>query len=61
MKDKQNYSIELETSMHDFLEQMVAKHKLADVSKAIRCIVNYAREETAKQDTIFGDIRCLDC
>ncbi len=61
MKDKQTYSIEIEKSMHEFLESMVEKHKLADVSKAVRCLINYAREEADKQDSIFGDIRCLDC
>ena len=61
VKDKATYSIELEKSMHGFLEEMVEKHSLTDVDKAIRCLVNYAREETAAQDSIFGDIRCLDC
>ncbi len=61
MKDKATYSIELEKSMHEFLEQMVANYSLPDVDKAIRCLINYAREETTTQDDIFQEIRCLDC
>lgn len=61
MKAKQTYSLELEESMNAFLEEMVEKYQLADVSKAVRCLVNYARQETDQQDAIFSDIRCLDC
>ena len=61
MKDRAVYSIELDRSMHAFLEEMVKKYSLADVGKAVRYLVNYARDETGKQDDIFADIRCLDC
>ena len=61
MKDKVTYSIELEKAMHRFLEEMVEKYDLPDTSKAVRCLVNYARMEADKQDDIFSEIRCLDC
>jgi hypothetical protein len=40
---------------------MTAKYGLADVGKAVRCLVNYARENPDRLDDIFGEIRCLDC
>ncbi len=61
MKQKGTYSIELEEAMHTFLEQMAEKYGLEDVSKAVRCLVNYARDEPEKLDDIFEEIRCLDC
>ncbi len=60
-KDKAIYSIELEKDMMTFLEQMTDKYELPDVSKAVRCLVNYAQYvETARED-IFAEIRCNTC
>ncbi len=60
-KDKAIYSIELEKDMMRFLEQMTDKYELPDVSKAVRCLVNYAQDvETARED-IFAEIRCNTC
>jgi hypothetical protein len=60
-KDKATYSIELEKDMMGFLEQMTAQYDLPDVSKAVRCLVNYAIcVETARED-IFAEIRCNTC
>jgi len=61
MKDPQAYSIELETEKLQFLEAMAAKYGLPDVGKAVRCLVNYARENPDKQADIFEEVRCLDC
>jgi hypothetical protein len=60
-KDKAVYSLELEKDMMAFMEQMTTKYDLPDVSKAMRCLVNYARTEAAVQDDIFAEIRCLSC
>ncbi|MGE3540728.1 MAG: hypothetical protein AB7N91_25225 [Candidatus Tectimicrobiota bacterium] len=60
-KDKAIYSIELEKDMMTFLEQMKDTYDLPDVSKAVRCLVNYAQYvETARED-IFAEIRCNTC
>ncbi len=60
-KDKATYSVELEKDMMWFLEQMVTEYSLPDVSKAVRCLVNYARYvDTARAD-IFEEIRCNTC
>lgn len=57
----QNCSIELKPAMVEFLEEMTKKHNLADVGKAVRCLINYARENADKQSDIFDEIRCVDC
>jgi hypothetical protein len=61
MKDARPYSIELETEKMQFLEAMAAKFGLPDAAKAVRCLVNYARENPDKHAEIFEDVRCLDC
>lgn len=61
MKDATPHSIDLETDKVKFLEQMAAKHGLGDIGKAVRCLVNYARENPDQEQSIFADVRCLDC
>ena len=60
-KDKVLYSFELEKDMMQFVEEMTAKYNLPDVSKTMRCMVNYAREVETAQEDIFAEIRCLSC
>lgn len=60
-KDKALYSFELEKDMMQFIEEMTAKYSLPDVSKTMRCMVNYAREVETAQEDIFAEIRCLSC
>ena len=60
-KDKAMYSIELEKDMMSFLEQMTAQYNLPDVSKTVRCLVNYAISVDTARDDIFAEIRCLTC
>ncbi len=60
-KDKAPYSFELEKDMMVFIEEMTAKYNLPDVSKTMRCMVNYAREAETAQADIFAEIRCLSC
>jgi hypothetical protein len=61
MKDARPCSVELESEKIAFLEQMVAAHGLSDIGKAIRCLINYARENPEQQQAIFAEIRCMDC
>lgn len=61
MKDAQPHSIELETDKVKYLEEMAGKHGLGDIGKAVRCLVNYARENPDHEASIFGEVRCLDC
>ena len=60
-KDKALYSLELEKDMMQFMEQMTAKYELQDVSKAMRCLINYARDVEGVRNDIFAEIRCLNC
>jgi hypothetical protein len=53
MKDATAYSIELETAKIQLLEAMAAK--------AVRCLINYARENPDKHADMFEEVRCLDC
>lgn len=61
MKDLRPCTIDLESEKIAFLEQMVAAHGLSDIGKAIRCLINYARENPDTHESIFAEIRCLDC
>jgi hypothetical protein len=61
VKDKQTYSIEMEPSKAEFLEQMAQAHGLPDMGKAVRCLIDYARENPQLQDAIFGEVHCVDC
>lgn len=53
--------ITLKTRQIEFLEQTVAQQNLPDVSKAIRCLIDFAATNPEELDRIFGEVRCLDC
>jgi len=61
MKDLRPCSIDLEVAKVEFLEQMAESHGLPDIGKAVRCLVNYARDNPDKHAAIFTEVRCLDC
>ncbi len=61
MKDAAPHSVELVSEQKQFLDEMAQKYALADVGKAVRCLVNYARENPDRHEAIFGEVRCLDC
>jgi hypothetical protein len=61
MKAFSPHTIELDSEKVVFLEKMTETCALTDMGKALRCLVNYARENPDKLDEIFGDVRCLDC
>ena len=61
MKDAQPCPIELESEKVAYLNQMADAYGLPDIGKAVRCLVNYARENPDKQEAIFNEVRCLDC
>ena len=61
MKDYQKRPIELDSSQLEFLEEMARTYSLPDVDKALRCLVNYAREQADRQREIFDEIRCTGC
>jgi hypothetical protein len=61
MKDVRSYPIELEPGKIQFLEEVAAKYGLPDAAKAVRCLINYARENPDKHADMFEEVRCLDC
>lgn len=61
MKDAVARSVELHSEQVAFLEEMAKKYGLPDWGKAMRCLVNYARDTPDQQDTIFSEVRCLEC
>jgi hypothetical protein len=61
VKDAEARPIDLETEKVVFLQSMADTYGLPDIGKAVRCLVNYARENPDKHEAIFGDVRCLDC
>jgi hypothetical protein len=60
-KDATPHSIDLETEKVEFLRSVAERHGLPDVGKAIRCLINYARDNPDKHSEMFDEIRCNDC
>ena len=61
VNNKDVYEIVLEKDQMAFLEAMVRQYGLPDVSKAVRCLINFVIDEDAEQGRVFEEIRCLDC
>jgi hypothetical protein len=57
-KDKQPYTVELDQQKVEFLEEMARKYGLPDMGKAMRCLIDHARENPAMEEAIFTEIRC---
>ena len=61
MKDKIEQRILLEPEKVGFLQTMAKSYQLPDIGKAVRCLIDYARENPDKQAEIFGEVHCQDC
>ncbi len=61
MKQKSPVTFELEPAKRAFLDEMARKYDLLDAGKAVRCLIDYARENQDQQDAIFAEPRCIDC
>ncbi len=61
MKDKTEYTIDMERAKFEFLERMAKTYGLSDAGKAVRCLIDYARENPDQQASIFNEVRCNDC
>jgi hypothetical protein len=61
MKQKTPFTVGLEAAKLAFLEEMARKHHLEDAGKAIRCLIDHARENPELHEAIFGGFRCIDC
>ena len=61
MSDNIEYQVELKEDQYEYLSRMVKKHGLADESKALRCLIDHAIEESELEEAIFEEIRCRNC
>ena len=61
MKDEKSVELVIGSDKLAFLETMTKKYDLADVGKAVRILIDHARENPSMQDTIFNESRCVDC
>jgi hypothetical protein len=61
VKDYTLHPIDLDSEMVAYLTEVAKTYGLPDIGKAVRCLVNYAREHDATRDEIFSDVRCMGC
>lgn len=60
MKDKIDVNMEIERVQLEWLKAMTRKYQIADESKALRIVLDHARN-AADQTVLFKTIRCLGC
>ena len=61
MSGAKEQTVLLKDRQMTYLQEMADKHGLADASKALRCIIDFAITDTAQESRIFTEIRCNDC
>jgi hypothetical protein len=61
MKDYTARPIELDSEMVEYLEGAAKEFSLSDIGKAVRCLINYARDNPDRRREIFDEIRCVHC
>ena len=58
----ENRQIPLKPEQAAYLDEAVKAFNLDDAGKAVRILINYARENPDKRDEIFSQIHCTgDC
>ena len=61
MKNRLEERVSLVDTQVKFLDEIVEKYELPDKGKAIRCLIDFARINSAEHDRLFKEVRCLDC
>ena len=62
MSAMENRQIQLKPDQIAYLDEAAKAFGLPDAGKALRILINYARENPDKRDEIFSDIHCTgDC
>lgn len=54
-------TLELKEKQLEYLDAMAKRHNLPDRSKALRCLIAFAMEQTEQEASIFTEIRCANC
>ena len=58
----ENRQIPLKPEQVAYLDEAIRAFDLGDAGKAVRILINYARENPDKRDEIFSQIHCTgDC
>ena len=60
-QDKTTIELELKADQIAYLAEMAEKYSIPDTGKAIRCLIDFARDEPGQERLIFEVIRCLGC
>ena len=58
--DKSKVTFEINPDAHDMLKKITEKYELADESKALRCLLDYAATD-GDWEEIFAKVRCRRC
>jgi hypothetical protein len=58
---KQSVSFDVQQDAVRMLEAAAQKYGLADKSKALRVLIDYAASNESQWDEIFGDVHCMRC
>jgi hypothetical protein len=53
--------VDLEPQQLAYIRQMMTRHQIPDVAKALRVLVNYAQANPEREDQIFKKVRCRHC
>ncbi len=61
MADNVTTTLELKENQVEYLDAITKKHNLPDRSKALRCLITFAMEQSEQEDSIFTEIRCTNC
>ena len=60
-QDKTTIELELKAGQVAYLTEMTGKYSIPDTGKAIRCLIDFARDEPDQERVIFEVTRCLGC
>jgi len=53
--------VDLEPTQLSYLQSMMARYAIPDVSKAVRVLVNFAMAVPEQEESIFKKTRCRHC
>lgn len=56
---KSQFTVSLRPWQFRFLTKMAHTYGLSDESKALRCLINYAKTDKDRRSEIFTQVRCL--